>query len=169
MAQTNDINNNNENNDNNNSSSNFAADTSNYLQQFQSLTQQANDQQKQFEINQQKSQQLQENLAINNNNNNQLNIDDNNNDNDNDKKDDESKEVTQIEREILTMNIKQKTGIDENTQGHITIHHNNKQLKSNHYQSTRYKDFASMKEILRPGLLFVCFFVPFNCFYFWIY
>ena len=50
----------------------------------------------------------------------------------------------------------QRSGIEDHTQGDITVHHGNRKLKSSHYKSMKYMDFSQMSDILRAELLDGC-------------
>ena len=117
----------------------FAADTAKYLQEFASLQNQATAQQSQFSANHESAQQLQSALNA-------------------ESKVSEIDEVKQIEDTLNTVTLDKTKGggIDDKTQGVMTVSMGGKQIKGNLYQSGRYKDFASMSKILRPELLDGC-------------
>jgi len=56
----------------------------------------------------------------------------------------------------VTEGAGKRSGIEDNTQGTMTVSRQGKQLKANQYHSDKFTDFASMSKILRPELLDGC-------------
>eukprot|EP01084_Bolivina_argentea_P006644 12597_1 len=152
--------------------------TSNLLDlktQFQTLTNQASQQQTQFNLNKQFTNTLQSNLSNNSPSKPLRPIPQTNQNNDEESKTTKTAPIVttntaSIEATLATINTASleaatqqlttmkisKTGIDAATQGKLTIHHKNQELASNHYQSAKYVDFASMSSLLRAELLDGC-------------
>jgi len=121
-----------------NQSVNFAVDTANHLKQFESLVQKASEQQARFEQNANAQRALQSRLASEQKANEQ----------------EQEEDLKEIEKKLSSVHMQHVSGIDDTTQGELQIQQ--PESMSTHYQSSKYKDFASMSSILRPELLDGC-------------